>query len=236
MFSPDEALKTKVSQVVKRALSEKLSSVFCTHNALYGNFMVKEPGEASDWFVHQDWTYVDETKHESVAVWVPLVDLTLTNGVICVVPGSHRIENMVRGPGVNDPWKSLHQQIREQYHEKVFLKAGEALIWHHRLVHFSPANVTEKPRVAATLIYTPINVPVYHFWKHPSEEGAMARKYMVSPDFYMNYDIVHEPTNMSFLGLEDSEFPEVDLNRLKSFFHEPVDTSFAQESSKKTDA
>ena len=236
MFSPDTALKTEVDRVIKLALAERLSDVFRTHIPLYGNFMVKEPGEESDWFVHQDWTYVDETKHDSVAVWVPLVDLTLNNGVICVVPGSHHIKNMVRGPGVHDPWEGLHQQIKEHYHEKVFLKAGEALIWHHRLVHFSPANQAEKPRVAATLIYTPENVPVYHYWKDPLQQGTMARKYQVDSRFFMNYGIVNEPANVPFSGLEDSHFPEVDLNRLKSFSNGSVDASFVHEPPKTTDA
>ncbi|MCF8463358.1 MAG: phytanoyl-CoA dioxygenase family protein [Flavobacteriales bacterium] len=226
MFSPDADLKTSVDSIIKNALVEKLKPHFKQHTALYGNFMVKEPGEESDWFVHQDWTYVDEAQHVSVAVWVPLVDLTEKNGVLCVVPGSQKIPNTVRGPGVHDPWTDLHQVIKEEYHEKVFLKAGEAIVWHHRLVHFSPPNMSDEPRIAATLICTPTNVPVYHYWKDPLQQGTLARKYQVDCRFFMNYDIVNEPANVPFSGLVDSHFPDLDLNRLKSFSNEPVDASF----------
>ena len=225
MFSPDVDLKQKVSRIIKDALADKLSGVFLNHKPLYGNFMVKESGIESDWFVHQDWSYVDESKYASVAVWVPLVDLTLENGVICVVPGSHEVKNLVRGPGVHDPWETVHGDIKQVSHEKVFLKAGEAIIWHHRLVHFSPPNLSEAARVAATLIYTPADVPVYHYWKNPSEEGTIVQKYLVDSDFYMSYDIVNRPVNVTLLGNEESYFPDINQNQLLSCCGEFLDIS-----------
>lgn len=217
MFSPDSDLRKKADRIIKDFLVEKLSHIFLNYKPLYGNFMVKEPGMESDWFVHQDWSYVDESKYASVAAWVPLVDLTLENGVICVVPSSHEVKNLVRGPGVHDPWETVHGDIKQVSHEKVFLKAGEAIIWHHRLVHFSPPNVSKAARVAATLIYTPADVPVYHYWKNPSEEGTIVQKYRVDSDFYMNYDIVNRPVNVTLLGNEESYFPDINQNQLKSF-------------------
>ena len=225
MFSPDIDLRKSVDRIIKECLVEKLNSVFLNQKPLYGNFMVKEPGIESDWFVHQDWTYVDENEHSSVAVWVPLTDLTLDNGVICMVPGSHQIKNPVRGPGVRDPWEDVHDNIKKNYHEKVFLKAGEAVIWHHRLVHFSPPNLSNTDRVAATLIYTPANVPVIHFWKDSSQPGTIVNKYAVDSDFFMQYDIVHEPAKVPFLGKSESRFPIIGQERLRSCCGRFVDIS-----------
>ena len=228
MFSPDKDLRKNVDRIIKESLVEKLSRIFLDQKPLYGNFMVKEPGIESDWFVHQDWSYVDENEYDSVAVWVPLTDLTLDNGVICMVPGSHQIKNPVRGPGVTDPYEDVHEEIKKKYHEKVFLKAGEAVIWHHRLVHFSPPNLSNTDRVAATLIYTPADVPVIHFWKDSSHQGTVVNKYAVDSDFFMQYDIVHEPAEVPFLGQSESVFPSIDEEKLRSYCGQFVDISLAK--------
>lgn len=228
MFSPEEDLRTSVDAIIKDALVDKLNAHFVQHTALYGNFMVKEPGVESEWFVHQDWAYVDETEHVSVAVWVPLIDLTEENGVLCVVPGSHKIPNIVRGPGVTDPWTDLHQIIKEDCHEKIILKAGEAIVWHHRLVHFSPPNLSSTARVAATLIYTPFDVPVIHYWKNSSIPGTMVNKYAIGSNFFMKYDIVNEPTEASFLGKSESDFPPISQDRLRSVCSQFTDRSLAK--------
>jgi hypothetical protein len=218
MFSPSEDLRKSVDRIIKESLVEKLSRIFLDQKPLYGNFMVKEPGIESDWFVHQDWAYVDENEHYSVAVWVPLTDLTLDNGVICMVPGSHQIKNPVRGPGVTDPYEDVHEEIKKKYHEKVFLKAGEAVIWHHRLVHFSPPNLSNTARVAATLIYTPADVPVIHFWKDPNAKDSMADTYSVDTDFFMDYVISKAPNGVKKANPVNSSFPAINASQLKMFF------------------
>ena len=218
MFSPNSKIRERADLALKNSISHKLNSVFCEHQALYGNFMVKESGVESDWFVHQDWSYVDETQNVSVAVWIPLVDLTEENGVICVVPGSHKIENHVRGPGVNDPWQNLHESIKRKYHKKIYLKAGEAIIWHHRLVHFSPANMSEEPRVAGTLIYTPKNASVVHFWKDPILNRSLVNSYLVDSSFFMSYDIINEPSGVARGEQAESDFPTINQDQLLSVF------------------
>ena len=226
MFSPDTDLRKNVDLIIKESLAEKLSRVFRHHKPLYGNFMTKESGIESDWYVHQDWAYVDENEHDSVAVWVPLTDLTIDNGVLCMVPGSHLIKNHVRGPGVTDPWESVHDEIKKSYHEKVFLKAGEALIWHHRLVHFSPPNLSNTDRVAATLIYTPANVPVFHFWQDPKATDSVAEAYSVDTDFYMNYVIGQAPIGVKKTGSVDASFPIIDESQLQMFYNQASTSNF----------
>lgn len=227
MFSPDCDLRKKADRIIKEFLVEKLSHIFLNHKALYGNFMVKEPGVESDWFVHQDWSYVDETQNVSVAVWIPLVDLIEKNGVLCVVPGSHKVPNMVRGPGVTDPWTDLHQVIKDDLHEKVYLKAGEAIIWHHRLVHFSPPNMSQKPRVAATVICVPTDAQILHYWQDPTANNNLADTYSVDNEFFMNYVIGTAPLGVQKHGRASSFFTAIDENQLRLFYARPSTSNFA---------
>ena len=215
MFSPDVHYRKHVDALIKEAVSNKLDSVLVNYRQLCANFMVKEPEGESDWFVHQDWTFVDETKSTSLAVWTPLTDVGAENGALYVVPGSHKIENMIRGPGVPDPYKNLHQVIREKYSKMVPLKAGQAILWHHRLVHFSPSNLSSKVRVAPTIIMVPSNAPVFHYLcQDKNEIQPKAEKFEVDTDFFMHYSIREQPQKVESSGMAYCSFQEVTENQL----------------------
>ena len=187
MFNPDKDYRRSVDAQIKGSISDKLTELIEGANMLYANFLVKEPGEESNFFVHQDWTYVDESKSSSWAIWIPLIDTDLSNGALHLVPSSHRMKNHFRGPGIADALDGLHDIIRSEHGIAVNLKAGEAVIWDHRVVHYSPANLSKDRRVAATVILTPRGEKVIHCraTSNPLEVDI----FDVNTEFYMNYEI-----------------------------------------------
>ena len=193
MFSRESGYRKSVDKLIKESFSERLTDNIEGAKMLYANFMVKEPDEGSDFFVHQDWTYVDETKTRSWAIWVPLVDLTDENGALCVVPCSHRMKNIYRGPGIAAALDGLHGLIRNELGKPLKLKAGEAVVWDHRLVHYSPANVSSDSRVAATVVLVPEGEEVVHC---RAEGGELeVGIYQTETEFYMNYEIEKGPAS-----------------------------------------
>jgi hypothetical protein len=226
MFNPNSDTRISINKELLNIIAPKLDDVLLNFDALYGNFMVKEPGKESDWFVHQDWSYVDEDSSSSLAVWIPLVDLNEHNGAITVVPGSHRFLNKFRGPGVTDPFEPLHQIIRKKFGKPVYLKAGEAIFWHHRLLHFSPPNLTKEPRTAATVICVPRNQQVYHFWRDPASETQTAKRFPIDADFFMTYEIGKPPQGIECDAVIDSYFPSPDKNQLERFYREATGSKF----------
>jgi ectoine hydroxylase-related dioxygenase (phytanoyl-CoA dioxygenase family) len=162
---------------------------------LYGNFMVKEPDESSAMKIHQDWTYVDENLHNSFAFWIPLCDLNTENGAFNVVPYSHKAENLQRGPGTFCPFYEHKELIEQKFSKTIYLKAGEAVCWNHRLAHYSPANRSSEERIAVTIIIVPKNVEAFHYIKPDSENKIY--KYSVSDNFYNTYKIGHLPTELA---------------------------------------
>jgi hypothetical protein len=172
--------------------------------------MVKEPGPEGDFPVHQDWTYVDESRFASYAFWIPMQDVTINNGVLHTVSGSHRFITALRGPYVHEPFKQLSESIKTKYAEPVNLKAGEALIWDHRLIHFSLPNVSSGPRMAFTLIAVPKEARTIHCFGLDETRGTTIEKYEVDSDFFLRYTIGKKPEGVKLL--ETVTQPEVTVS------------------------
>jgi ectoine hydroxylase-related dioxygenase (phytanoyl-CoA dioxygenase family) len=199
MFFEDVNYRKKMNDVIVEVLSDKLKNIISDgYKVLYGNFMVKEPGEASAMKIHQDWTYVDESKHQSFAFWIPLCDLNTENGAFHVVPYSHQADNLQRGPGTHCPFFEYKALIEEKFSKPLYLKAGEAVCWNHKLAHFSPANLSYEPRIAVTVIVVPENADVVHYFKPDSENTLF--KYSVDENFYEAYKIGQFPSKQHTLS------------------------------------
>lgn len=203
MFWKDPVLKQQISEKICKSLQDFVSQYFKGFRLLYGNFMVKQPGEESRMKLHQDWAYVDENHTESYAIWFPLQDLNSQNGALCMVPGSHGFKNLIRGPGTYCPFESQESWIAKEYGKTLFLKKGQPVVWQHRVLHYSPANLSQQPRVAVTAILVPNNEPVYHFYKEDSSN--VVEQYQVEDSFYFHYDIGKRPVNFVTLMKEIKE-------------------------------
>ncbi|HWB64697.1 MAG TPA: phytanoyl-CoA dioxygenase family protein [Chitinophagales bacterium] len=193
MFNPSYNYRKMVDEKIKQVCAAKAAALFNNYEVLYTNFMVKEPGPEGDFPVHQDWTYVDETQHTSYALWIPTEDVDANNGALHVVKGSHKIITALRGPHVHEPFRNISAVLKEKYSFPVNLKAGEALVWDHRLVHFSNPNTSNKARVAFTLIMVPKGVEVMHCFGIHETNGTVVEKYRAGTEFYMQYNISQRP-------------------------------------------
>jgi len=192
MFHEDEQYRRTLNETITNILKPRLEGVISDqYTILYGNYMVKEPGASSAMKIHQDWTYVDEQKYRSYAIWIPLVDLTDKNGVFTVIPGSHQLTTNKRGPGVYCPFFEHTDFINDHLSVPIYLSAGEAVCWDHRLAHSSPANFSGQSRIAITVIMVPKNVEIYHYYK--SDDASQLETYAITADFFMGYKIGERP-------------------------------------------
>ena len=203
MFSDDVEYRQWANELVCQALNVAFAKHFQPQfHLLYGNFMAKYPGEASKMPLHQDWTYVEENQGcRSYAIWVPLQDLNAENGCLEVLEGSHRAGNQWRGPGTTCPFQEHEALIYERgMLSAQHLKAGEAIVWDHRLVHASPPNLTDFPRIAVTAIITPKNKQTRHCVV-PDEAKDHGHIVLTDTAFYTQYmigDIAKYPSNTQF--------------------------------------
>lgn len=207
MFHPSYDYRLKVEQKIRQLFAAKAEKMLIDYRVLFTNYMVKEPGPEGDFPVHQDWTYVDETKYASYAFWIPLSDVDQLNGALHVVPGSHKLINHLRGPYVHEPFRELSDEIKKKYSHPVKLKAGEALIWDHRLIHYSLPNLSAKTRIAFTLILVPQNVEIIHCFGLQEKQGNLINKYLVNTDFFLRYNIGNKPDRVALIEQVNQQLP-----------------------------
>ena len=112
---------------------------------------------------HQDKSYWPKAEAAPViTVWIPLVDATLENGCLHVIPRTHRRrllsfhDETYSGTG----YKELDDKHIKRHHAEVVpipLEAGGAILFNDRFIHSSTANNTEHVRWSVDLRYQPVD-------------------------------------------------------------------------------
>lgn len=146
-FSEDSAFKQAISEQVETIFKSKITEIFKDYKVLGTSFLTKRVGDNSAMPIHQDWTVVDEAIYSSITCWIPLVDTTIQNGAMQVIPGSHLFSDALRGPSLPSALEAINLA---PYLKTIPLKAGEALIFNHALLHASHPNKSNANRMAVT--------------------------------------------------------------------------------------
>jgi beta-hydroxylase len=159
----DAATRASVDALVGPVWDRHLPAVLDDHRVFMSSFLVKWPGPGNDLYVHQDTTYVDEGRYRSVSFWVALDDMSpeIGNGPLEVAPGSHRWADEYRGSNVV-PWHRRHEERVRAALVTVPVRAGQVVVMDNRLIHASPANTTDRPRVAVAAAAVPREADLLH--------------------------------------------------------------------------
>jgi ectoine hydroxylase-related dioxygenase (phytanoyl-CoA dioxygenase family) len=182
-FNASPEFKERINLQTQKAFGPRVEGLFTNIKKLGSSYLCKAPGPHGKMPVHQDWTVVDESKFESVTIWVPLVDTTEENGAIRVLPGSHRFSSTLRSPNLATEYVNLQDEIWKQM-ELLPMKAGHAFIFNHAVLHASSANTTAKERLAITygLVAADAQLMLYHF-----NEKKNLEKYLMPDDMFQRY-------------------------------------------------
>jgi ectoine hydroxylase-related dioxygenase (phytanoyl-CoA dioxygenase family) len=126
------------------------------------NFFIKEPKTLETVAWHQDSYYWPLTPPESLTVWIAFRDSDEENGAMEVIPGSHNA-GLLRHNKMDDTESVLTlecdtAQFREDEKVPLSIKAGCISIHDDKIVHGSPANPSDRPRVAFTVRYSKTKV------------------------------------------------------------------------------
>jgi ectoine hydroxylase-related dioxygenase (phytanoyl-CoA dioxygenase family) len=183
-FNADEAHKQSVNQQIENVLGGSVAANFNAVKKLGSCFLNKQPGAQSQMPIHQDWTVVDEPNFDSVTIWIPLQDVNESNGAIQVIDGSHRFSNALRSPSLQDPFNNVEKELRNDL-KLLPMKAGQAFIFSQALLHASPPNLSNEPRIAVT--YGLIDEAAQLMFYHQNEEGKV-EQYFVEENFFQQYN------------------------------------------------
>ncbi|MEO6908329.1 MAG: phytanoyl-CoA dioxygenase family protein, partial [Abditibacteriaceae bacterium] len=102
----------------------------------------------------------DANSNPVITVWIPLVDATLENGCLHIIPSTHRkrvlqhVQESYSGTGYT---AIDNEYVQKQKKEIVALpmKTGSALLFNDRLIHSSTPNNSRNVRWSVDLRYQP---------------------------------------------------------------------------------
>lgn len=141
---------TAIQAVARR----RVEALWDDEKCFFSAFITKQPGSAR-LPPHLDWSLLDEREHRTYGCWIALEDTTTTNGALEVVEGSHLLVDFERTPA--DPG---HRWVDDLIAggarlTLVPMRAGQAAIFDHRLVHGSTPNQRTRRRPAANVALAP---------------------------------------------------------------------------------
>lgn len=217
-FSNDKNYRTVADIEIRRVCERPMQQYLQDIKTMCGCFIVKSPGPESAMCVHQDMTLVDESVYTGINIWVPLIDLTATNGVLQVLPGSHRLYPTYRGSTIPGFYDEVNEQIKP-YLQTVFAKAGEAVIFDQSIIHYSDANLSDNVRIVTNTYFTHKDATFrIAYWNQ--EMGNKVELFEEDDSFMTDFEqfghnIHDRPKIGKSLGLFDYEFPKITTTELE---------------------
>ena len=183
-WSRDVEYRKTVDAALRPILEQFVLPLLDRYKGNLSYFLVKRPSSESEFRVHQDWSMVNESEFTGLTLWVALSDTKVENGCFHVVPKSHLFSDHVRGSGIECPYSELKDKIESDYCVPLEMKKGEALIFDHRLWHFSPANLSGEERVAAGMVFIPMETSFLHYYL--DTETGVIRTYQANDEFLID--------------------------------------------------
>lgn len=191
----DYAIRKQVDTAIKAALQDFCKQHFTGYVPFWGNFFVKPP-QTPAMPLHADLQYVNEPQFISLNIWCPLQDVTADNGGLGIVPYSHHAIRQIRGTNITRAFRVNNDAIQQQLGKTLTLKAGEAIIYDHRLLHYSTANNSAQKRLAITLIMVPEQAQLVHYYAATENDTNFEQYAIGSVE-----DFLRAPFNQRFTHL-----------------------------------
>lgn len=218
--SNNHELIRKADALIAGIFKPEMDKFLTDYNLLFGNFLIKQPGPDSATTLHQDTTFVDETKFSSISVWVSLQDTNKQNGCMRFVRGSHKFRFTLR-PSHTYPWP--YEGVKDKL-EKLLVdypsKKGEAFIFHHGVIHASYANLTETSRVAALMAAYPAETDLLMLFQDVKKPEVI-QKYKMSREAFLNFVKGQPPALGELIGEEQTDFKQISPDEFERMLPTP---------------
>ncbi|MCP4123518.1 MAG: phytanoyl-CoA dioxygenase family protein [Bacteroidetes bacterium] len=164
--NPSEEKKQLVSDRLNHIIGNAVKKMAGDYYPLFSNFLVKHPKNKHQVGIHQDWSYVDETRFRSFNVWVSLVASGEWNGGMYILPGSHNVKMPIRSTPFDSSIYDRYRKKIERNSIGLSLNPGEALVYDARLIHYSTRNSSRFARKACGSVFvTKESQPKHYFEK-----------------------------------------------------------------------
>lgn len=202
--------RKQTSDFIKKIVEPTLFTVLKDFKLLGGAFVVKPANGKGILQAHQDWNLVDEHKFRSYNLWIPLIDVAKNNGAIFILEGSHNKLTSFRGPQIPSILKNIESDIWP-YLKELPMKAGEALLYDHALIHGSPPNNSNLFRLGIVIgiVHQKAELQIY------GQENNKIVAYTCDENFFLEKNVLNDLKQLPILKNVSNTQPLLDL---KEFF------------------
>lgn len=173
---------------------------------LWGTTIFGKPafsGKQTPW--HQDGEYYPIKPLEVLTVWIPLDDVTVDNGPMQFIPGSHKAHKLFSHSWVEGDDKTINLNCDAEHFDAVtatplIIRAGQVSFHDVYMIHGSTANRTDRRRAAFIIRLMPASSYYDHVLgaeigkKHPKQGYGERPLYLINgvDKAGNNFDIGHD--------------------------------------------
>jgi phytanoyl-CoA hydroxylase len=134
--------------------------------------LIKMPKDSKATAWHQDTVYWPMNETGGLSCWMALDDVSIDNGCMWFIPGSHKLGALEAVDLGNATEESILAALPEAYRSKkpvaMEMKAGSCTFHNGLTLHYAGPNITDKPRRAMVTIYIPAGTT---YRQHPHIVG-----------------------------------------------------------------
>lgn len=185
----DPEARARVERGIGEVVGPPLLGLLDRYRLAASLFVLKLPGDAGRRIWHADPALVDERRFTSISAWCPLTDVDEHNGAFTVIEGSHQEIPIVRGgveiQGLLFPSEDEVTARCGGTRRPLRMRAGQALLYEHRLAHGSPPNQGDRRRWAVNVPAIPVEAPLIHYIRQADGEVDV---YQLPDDYFYGHD------------------------------------------------
>ena len=207
VWMSEKEIKTNLDSKIRGMVESKLLGIIDDFKSLTYSVIGKGIGENSELSLHQDWSVIDEEKGYSISLWIPLSDSNFENGAIHFLEGSHKKLPGIRCGSISHEYGDSDKIINQM--QCVDVKAGDALIFNSRILHYTPNNYSKEIRFAVISCIVPSDAEIVQYYK---VSDSKLEVYKMEDGFYNEYDNFLEQIDQKPKGEKIGEVDYVPFN------------------------
>jgi hypothetical protein len=203
IMSADRVYRRHIHQAVRGIVAPHQQRLLEDARFCFGSLVAKPPSADGEGLVplHQDPSFIDESRADTYNFWIALQDVSLSDGCLWVVRGSHILNRHPRSNGAffAFPYPELRTSI-ESYATAIPLRSGQAIVTYQTLFHQSFSNAGQNVRLAASALAVPQDASLRHYYQPFGCWTEDLEVFNVDDDFYIEQTMNERPSNLRAIG------------------------------------
>lgn len=208
-------LKRYYHEVIIEKSRKSLEKYFKNYHIPIASYFVKYANSKGDLEWHQDSSLLLNAHLEPhYALWCPLVSVDETNGALCVIEHSHKLNNEIITHDLPWPYRPL-SNLFEKNKKVINLSPGQAVLFDIRLIHHATPNTTNEDRICFSFRITHQKSKYFNILCEKPGEKVIS-VFEETPDFYLrdewNFGTIPKPTTK--IGEIENVHSDLEMNHI----------------------